>query len=308
MGSKKERSKKKRLKSPIPTEQAIVLDRFSALDVRRAAEYRDKYLKFYWDYYSVLAHQRAKIRDKIQKALSESTNSPYAIDRWQRAIRWKYSNHPLCTRGSVVEPGGRFNIPDIDSNKFPIFPALYVAEDKETAILEMFLQDAEFEGKAFSKLDFALAKETSFSCIQISAKLEAVLDLTNPDCLAGFVELMKDFEIPPSLSRIAKELQLGHPVGVVRSVDDLVKTLLDPNWRFNSMQQDIPANSQIFGQIVLSAGIEGIVYPSKMNGKKCLAVFIQNFEKSSSYVEVVDAPPSADTPVRIDATTWRKFL
>ena len=55
------------------------------------------------------------------------------------------------------------------------------------------------------------------------------------------------------------------------------------------MQVDVPANSQIFGQLACSSGIEGIVYPSKMsNRKKCLAVYPKNFRDSCSHVKIQD--------------------
>lgn len=78
--------------------------------------------------------------------------------------------------------------------------------------------------------------------------------------------------------------------------------MLEPHWRAWCMQFDIPANCQIFGQLVASSGIEGILYPSKFSKKKnCLAIYPQNFD-SSSYVAIEgDMPEGALS--RLDLNT-----
>ena len=40
-----------------PVSEFILLDQFSVQDVRRWAAFRDKILRFHWDYYSNLAFQ-----------------------------------------------------------------------------------------------------------------------------------------------------------------------------------------------------------------------------------------------------------
>jgi hypothetical protein len=53
----------------------------------------------------------------------------------------KYSNHPLCTLGSIKQYGGRFNIgEDISqANTLKTFQAFYLAEDQSTAqMIEAF--------------------------------------------------------------------------------------------------------------------------------------------------------------------------
>ena len=71
------------------------------------------------------------------------------------------------------------------------------------------------------------------------------------------------------------------------------------------MQWDVPSNSQIFGRLVYDAGIEGILYPSALTGKDCLAVFPRNFANTSSFIVLDDPPPIEKVPTRIDATNWR---
>ena len=63
----------------------------------------------------------------------------------------------------------------------------------------------------------------------------------------------------------AKKIGLPEPE-LIRTLSRLTDSLLDPNWRMWPMQFDVPATSQVFGQLVAQAGIEGIVYPSKFDG------------------------------------------
>ena len=52
------------------------------------------------------------------------------------------------------------------------------------------------------------------------------------------------------------------------------------------MQFDVPANSQILGQIAYEAGIEGILFPSVKTDKKNLAIYPENFKDSDAYIEI----------------------
>ena len=71
---------------------------------------------------------------------------------------------------------------------------------------------------------------------------------------------------------------------------------------------DVPTTSQIFGQLVVEAGIEGILYSSKFTNKNCLAVFPQNFDETSgSFIQLDDETPAGVTIPRLDARVWKEF-
>lgn len=287
---------------PRATSAFILLDRFSVGDIRRWAAYRDKILRFHWDYYSNLAFQRSKVADRLSAALHEAAEGPFAFDKWQRAVKYRYALEPLSVDGSLVDPGGRFNIGDIDPVRFRPFPALYVAADKDTALQEALSQKIEPDQEQ-KALDFALANPTSIANVSMTGSLEKVIDLRSPERMEGFVDLIKGFEAPDHLVKAAKEIGLPPPE-LIRSVQRLMDSILDPNWRSWPMQFDVPVASQIFGQLVADAGMEGIVYPSKFNKKDCLAVFPQNFKDSESFVQLDDEPPPEVKIRRLDARTW----
>ncbi|MBS0637793.1 MAG: RES domain-containing protein, partial [Verrucomicrobia bacterium] len=240
-----------------------------------------------------------KIADQIHLALLEAASGPYEFTGWQRQVRYKYSLSPLSPKGSLIEPGGRFNIPDMNPDQIPPFPSLYIAEDKETTLQEAGQQPT--DTSELSPLDLALIKKDSISIVSVSGKLASIIDLHQPDKLKSFLNLIKGFSIPKTILQTAKKIGLDDPL-TVQSVNALLESLLEPNWRAMCMQLDVPANCQIFGQLVANAGICGILYPSKFTKKKCLAIFPQNFD-SEDYV-VVDG----DTPVgavsRLDAKAW----
>ena len=95
--------------------------------------------------------------------------------------------------------------------------------------------------------------------------------------------------------------------GIVQTPKQLLISLLDENWRRFPMHVDVPANPQIFGSLVQQAGIEGILYPSKYNNRKCLAIFAQNFRSGASFVELEGVLPPALKVKRLDSSNYMDF-
>lgn len=283
----------------------ILLDQFSVADIHKWTAFKDQLLKYHWDYYNELAYQRSQITDEIKKSLLEATQKTFTFEKWQRAVKYKYALEPFSVTGSLIDPaGGRFNIGDINSSQFPPFPALYLTGDKNTAHQELLCQkiDPGQENRAF---DFALTNPASVVNISLSGSLSSIINLREPEKLQPFVDLIKDFSIPDYLKKTAKNIG-EHEPDLIRSVPKLINSLQDPNWRLWPMQFDVPVASQIFGQLVSEAGIEGILYPSKFTDKDCLAVYPQNFEEGS-FIQMDDTAPPEIKIRRLDVTTWDKI-
>ena len=286
--------------------QSFLIDKFSVMDIRKWQVMKDNVLKFNWDYFSDLAYQRAKISEKIRNSLLDAVIRNFKFEHWQRAVKYKYALNPFSTLGSLIDPGGRFNIGDINPSQFSPFPALYIASDKITALQELLSQKiaADQESQAF---DFALTNTSSVANISISGNLASVIDLNEQDKMQNFVDLIKNFTISDHLKINAKTIGLPSP-NLTRTVPVLIDTLLLPNWRECPMQYDIPANSQIFGQLIVDAGIEGILYKSKFSGNNCLAIFPQNFdEHSGSFIQLDDEAPAEIKIRRLDAKIWNEL-
>lgn len=291
-----------------PASAFILLDQFSVEDIKKWAAFKDQILKFHWDYYNDLAYQRSRLSNEIKKSLLEATQKTFKFSNWQRAVKYKYTLTPLSTVGSIMDPGGRFNIGDFNPAQFPPFHALYLSADKNTALQELLSQKIPPDQKnpKLDPLDFALMNQTSLTIVSVRGTLNSIINLKEPENLQSFVELIKGFDIPDALKETAHKIRLPEP-DLIRTVPKLIDCLLTPNWREWPMQFDVPFSSQIFGQMVIEAGIEGILYPSKFSGKDCLTIFPQNFDSlSGSFIELEGELPSGVKMARIDAKTWNQ--
>jgi hypothetical protein len=285
--------------------KSFLLESGQIEDIARSKAGLEALLKFHWEYYSELAFLRSNVYDSLKGSLLGPAK-PFQFSKWQRAVKYKYSLDPLGTKGSRLEPGGRFNIGAVDPTRFVVFSGLYLGFDKRTALAELLGRD-DSDG-SLTPEELALTKPNSVAVVSVSGNLESVFDVRNSKDLAGFVDLIKEFQLSPALKRKAKKL--GLPVSrltLVRTVDLLQKELLKSNWRLWPMQFDVPSPSQIFGQIAMDAGIEGILYTSALTEQPCLVVYPPNLANSPSYVELDDPAPSETVPRRIDADTYSSF-
>jgi hypothetical protein len=103
----------------------------------------------------------------------------------------------------------------------------------------------------------------------------------------------------------AESLGLNRPTAV-RNLKQLKALLFAPDWAFFPTFLDIPHNSQIFGLFAKLAGVEGLVYPSKFTGRKCLAVFPENIN-GDSFVELKDRAPDGTITV-LNKDTWKDLV
>lgn len=285
--------------------RAILLDRTSVAELRKLRQLERGGRRLQWDFYAALEQQRGEHASAIQRAILRASTGPFVFRHWQRVVDFNRSLSPLSARGSVVvDPGGRFNIGDIDQSRFPPFPALYVAADHVTALAEKFGAGGNTLG--ISPNDFALRAVSSYSCVLLSGEIESVLDLREPKRLEPLVDIIKTFDIPEDLPKRAKALDIEDP-RLVRSADELVITLTSAAWRVFPMQFDVPSTSQIFGRLAMNAGVEAIVYPSGRTSQACMAVFPHKIS-GKSCVELDPPFPAEVTHRRLDADTFADFV
>ncbi len=274
------------------------------VDIRRSKWRYKLFLEYQWEFYSELAYQRSKVYEALKSSLAERAGA-FSFQKWQRAVKYRYSNDPLDTRGSLVDPGGRFNIGRIDPSRFRVFPGLYVAAEKQTALAELLGRGDGAQG--LSPEELALTRPASITVVSLSGSLESMLDVTKAENLSSFVKLIKDFRLSPSLIRKAIRLGVQRPFLVTTS-SKMVENLHYPLWREWPVNFDVPHASQIFGQIAVDAGIEGLMYSSTLTHKACMVIYPQNFANSSAFIELDDQPPSEAVPRKIDSTNFRNFV
>ncbi len=151
-------------------------------DLLRSKAYFERLVEFHWEYYSELEFQRNQIREQLKSSLRD-TAQPFEFTKWQRIVRYKYSLTPLSTKGSLVDPGGRFNIGDIDCARYPVFPALYIASDKGTALAEVL--GREKGTGSLTPEELALTKPDSITAVSVSGRLESIVDIRDRSNLGG---------------------------------------------------------------------------------------------------------------------------
>ena len=238
------------------------LDGGFVADIPKSKALYEQLVQFHWEYYSALENQRIRIYDSLTKSLRERA-APFELSKWQRVVKYKYALHPLGTNGSVVDPGGRFNIGEINKTRYPVFPALYVASDKRTALAELLGRST--SGQSLTPEEVALTKPDSIAAVSVSGHLDAVLDIGDDRNLAAFVALIKGFRLPPTLT--SKASRLGFPPRIIKTVQELTTVLHASDWRNWPALYDTPAACQIFGRIVLDAQVEGVLLPANLDSQ-----------------------------------------
>jgi hypothetical protein len=281
------------------------LEKFTSSDLRTWKRQSENLEKYHVQLYYHLQGLRALHHDELCEALCSSASFALALKKWVRIVDYKYSLQPLAAAGSLVH-GGRFNIGnDLDPSKFPAFPALYLAENHDTAYEERFgsrpSSATEIEGH-----DFALRRPASFASVSVSGHVSNLFDLRSAANLKAFIEIVSSFAIPKELKDLGRSVGIAGPL-LVSQAGQLKKTLLAHNWRMYPTQFELPANPQVFGRLIQDAGFDGIIYPSTKGPRNCVALFPANFAESDSYIEIADERPPGVTKFRLDADTWQEI-
>lgn len=281
---------------------SLLLEQGSLKSVKQAKDLTNNQVRFCRDLYSELARQRDEIHDELMAVLNQSSKTGFKIFQWQRALKYQHSLHPLCTLGSVNWVGGRFNAGSDIANSIPILHALYLAIDKDTALQEHLSQ---IEDKMdLSAREIALTAPNSETIVSVSGYLERYFDLTDESNLIELSKSLSNIKLPKKIINEAKKCNNPIPT-IIKTASQYLDTFLDPNWRLLPAGYDCPSNSQIFGQLIASAGIQGILYPSKFTHKNCLAIFPKNFEENSSFLKLDDKPPLDNVPKEINGHNWK---
>lgn len=299
------KTKPPRRATPVKPKAGVELERFTDADLRTWKRQAEDLERYHVQLFFHLEGQRALHHADLCDALRDSAPASIVVDRWARIVDYKYSLQPLSAAGSLFR-GGRFNIGnDLDPGKFPVFPALYLAEDYDTAYAERFGQSPSASGQLEGH-EYALRIPGSFASVNVNGKLHNLFDLRKAKNLRQFTSIISAFDIPKELRDLAASAGIKSPL-LVMSAGQLKMNLLAHNWRLYPSQYEIPANSQIFARLVVDAGFDGIVYASTKGPRACVALFPTNFSGAESHVELADEVPSGTTHKRLDQETWKEI-
>src|SRR5699024_2476953 len=124
---------------------------------------------------------------------------------------------------------GRFNIgDDCDRASAKPFPALYIAEDHKTAMLERF---GESDTSSLAAHELALRTGASYSYGRLDGHLDRVLELHRSRDLWEFTNVVKGFRLPEGIKALGRKLGYESP-HMVECADVLLTTLLARDWRY----------------------------------------------------------------------------
>lgn len=267
-------------------------------------------ISFFERYYQYLANEREKVLENIKDALVSNIIRDYSVIDYSRIVGGKYLKSPLSSKGSfLVPPGGRFNF-DQSISYQGYFPALYVSDSYETSYCEKFGDLVGFKTKdGLTANDLSLKpKIDSFSHFKLKIQLDQVLDLRKEKVFKEFFEEIKHIGIPKELSAEAKKLKLSS-LSVIGSFENLRDAIFahDYGEYVSWINQHSP--SQWFGHYVRLSNIQGIVYPSvKNNSGVNIAIFLEQFEGTNSFVELSDDADIDENQKRVDKNNFNDFI
>lgn len=244
--------------------------------------------------YYALEPYRERYQNELKQSLTDVPATSVNLDGWARCVSYRYSMDPLSAAGSLTSFGGRFNMGrDVDNARAKPWPALYLADCFETAYREKFQRSADPQRSGLSPNELALAPDGSFSCVLMEGNIERVFDLTEPHALTAFCAVLKKAVLPEQIKRLEKRLKIRHAerARLLKTPKNLLRAMLEENWRTLPVQYGLPAVSHIFAGLVRDAGFEAIQYRSTKGAGMCLAVFPDRIASVATSLRVVDPMP-----------------
>lgn len=254
-------------------------------------------------YFGVLPEQR-RLRPELIETLLGTPPRVLAFTRWSRVVTFQYSTEPLSAAGSLHAYGGRFNAGiDLDPGTLDPWPALYLAEDPETALREKFQMTATETSGGLSRDELALTGAQSYASLAVSGELSRLFDMTSPASLQAVARVLGRIRMPARAREIGKRLGLtSRDLWMVKTGRQLHAAALTHNWRTLPVQFGLPAPSHTLAELIRAAGFEGILFRSTKSAGRCVAVFPELLA-SGSFVQLADRAPAAVRHGRLDLET-----
>jgi RES domain-containing protein len=251
--------------------------------------------------YFALEPERRRLRSQLLGALQLQESKPLPMQGWVRIVDYQYTNMPLSSAGSLTGFGGRFNAGmDLDPGTLMPWPALYLAEDYETAYREKFQLKSSQTVDGLKPEELALQNGRSHSTVLVQGRIDRAFDMTVPRNLDAVAHVLKKIKMPERAKGLKKKLRLKPTdVSMIQSGHSLYNAVLMHNWRVQPAQFGLPARSHVLADLVRAAGFEAILYKSTMGPGRCLAVFPDQLS-GQAYIELVDKAPPEVRHTRLD--------
>lgn len=223
------------------------------------------------------------------------------LNRWVRFVTYQYSLEPLSCAGSLQQIGGRFNAgAELDSGTLNPWPALYLAEDYETAYREKFQLAQSERVNGLTPQELALGPDLSHTAVFVQGCMHRVFDMTTPQSLDAVAKVFRRIKMPLRAQQLKKQLGIAsNGLTMIQTGQQLYDAVLKYNWRTLPIQFGLPTQGHILAELIRAAGFEAILYRSTKGPGRCLAIYPDLLD-SASFVELIDTPPSAAKCPRLD--------
>jgi hypothetical protein len=289
---------------PKPPAGLLELDRFNEVAIGRWLDLSRDLDQLEDDLFFGVQPEQRRRKDDILAALASVAPVVCDLNGWVRIVSYQYSNSPLSCVGSMKSIGGRFNAgSELDPDTLSAWPALYVAQDYETAYREKFQLPTTGSVDGLTPMELALKAGASHSTVQLRGQLHRVFDMTTSANLNAVGRVLKKIGMPPRARVLKRKLGIApHDLRMVQNGADLFRVALEHNWRQLPIQFGLPARSHLLAQWIRAADFEAILYPSSKGGGHCLAVFPDKLQ-NGSFVELADPAPDSVRHTRLDAIT-----
>jgi hypothetical protein len=283
----------------------LELDQFSTTNLRQWKLLSEDLAELQRTLYFAVEPERRRLRPELIAALQsnrKNTGAGFSIKNWVRIVSYTYSLNPLSNAGSLRGIGGRFNAGiDLEPGTLAPWPALYMAENFETAFREKFQLKSQSVTDGLTPHELALTPSLSHVTVALDGQLSNLFDMTAVGAFDAVTKVLKRIRMPEKAKVLKKHLNMQR-LSMVQSSQNLYDLMLKHNWRVLPAQFELPSESQIIADLIRAAGFEGIKYPSAMESGNCIVVFPDCLEESS-FVSLKDAPPHPDTIPRLDFST-----
>ena len=287
--------------APQASRGILELDRFSEATLQQWSAASHDLDELEAVLYFGLEPERRRLRPELLTALQEIPLTTIELTRWARVVTYQYSQEPLSCAGSLQNIGGRFNAgAELDANTLNPWPALYLAEDYETAFREKFQMQRDNLVDGLTPQELALEHGVSHTTLFVRGHLSRVFDMCNYLSLAPIAKVLGRIKMPAKARQIRIKLKMPkHGPLMIQTGQQMHDAALKYNWRALPIQYGLPAQSHVLAELIRAAGFEAILYPSSKGSGKCLAVFPDLLD-GRSFVEVIDTPPPGVKHIRLD--------
>jgi len=149
-----------------------------------------------------LQPEQRRLRKELIVALQTVPAAMQDLSQWVRIVTYQYSLEPLSSAGSLRDVGGQFNAgSELDPGTLAAWPALYIAEDFQTAFREKFQLAQTGSVDGLTPQELALEHGVSHGTVFVQGRLHSVFDMTTSRTLAAVARVLRRIKMPSCIGR-----------------------------------------------------------------------------------------------------------